>query len=259
MPGTEKLRVLIAEDNPGDIALLGHILTDFAVDLRHVASLEELKEKARSWDPEVVLLDLHLEDSQDFMVTARTVVQMFPHLPVLAFTSLEGEEFALRALQAGIAAYLIKGTVSGSDLMRVIREAQARKRAQHLSVSGLNMDQFQKMVKAAVNEALTAPEPEPDPEESKSSTRAIVAIVITLVGLLLGSGAWGYNEISKVRQEKKERETSPEEKRDDLFLEFQNLRKAHLEAVMRWEDGGEIGPKPKKPTRLIELERVLAQ
>ena len=253
------LRILLAEDNPGDIEILEHILTGMAIELRHTASLKELEQQGKIWDPDVVLLDLHLEDSQDFMVTARTVVTLFPHVPILAFTSLDDETFALRALQAGLSSYLIKGTLSGAGLMRAIKEAQARKRSQHLSVSPtLNQENLRSVVQAAVNSALQESEESKDSEDPFS--KAMIALVISLILLLLGGiGAWGYYRIHQVRDAPDPIEEVQKDKADALFQEFQQLREEHLELRVRWENQGKTGPRPEKPVRLLQLEQELSR
>jgi len=255
MVDSEKLRVLIAEDNPGDVAILEHILAGLNTELRHTRSLKQLREDGHIWDPDVVLLDLHLEDSQDFMVTARTVVSLFPTIPVIAVTGLDEKEFALRALQAGISAYLIKGTLSGSDLMKHIHEAIARKKAQYRSLTtAVSQDELRAMVKEAVEEALTD-EPEPP-----TSMRTVILAVLAILLLLGGTGAWAYFQLAKIEKQRKEiHRKSSEDLRAEKFQEFQELRQEHMDNRRQWETGGEVGPKPKKPPRLLQLEQELAQ
>lgn len=256
MAASEKLRVLIAEDNPGDVAILEHILTGTKTEIRHTNSLESLRKDGRVWDPDVILLDLHLEDSQDFMVTARTVVSLFPNIPVVAVTSLDEKDYALRALQAGVSAYLIKGTLSGQDLMKHMQEAIARKKAQYRSMqTAVSQDELRVMVKEAIEAALGE---EPEPEETPIRTVALaIAAVLTL---LAATGGWAYAQLNKVEKQRQEiRQKSPEDLRDEKFQEFQKLREQHMEARMRWEASGEIGPKPEKPPRLLQLEQELAQ
>lgn len=255
MAESEKLRVLIAEDNPGDVAILEHILSGLNTELRHTKSLEQLREDGRVWDPDVILLDLHLEDSQDFMVTARTVVSLFPTIPVIAVTSLDEKEYALRALQAGVAAYLIKGTLSGPDLMKHIQEAIARKKAQYRSLAtAVSQDELRAMVKEAVEAAITE-EPEP-----ATPMRTVVLAVLAVLLVLGGTGAWAYFQFAKVEEQRKEiQRKTPEDLQSEKFQEFQELRNEHMDNRMRWEAAGEIGPKPKKPPRLLQLEQELAQ
>lgn len=255
MAEPRKLRVLFAEDNPGDVALLEHILTGVDVELRHSPSLKKLRVDGRTWDPDVILLDLHLEDSQDFMVTARTVVSLFPTTPIIAVTSLDDKEYALRALQAGVSAYLIKGTITGPELVKHIHEAIARKQAQYRSLTtSVSQEELRGMVREAVEGALTE---EPEPE---TSMRTIALAFLTVLFLLGGTGVWAYFQFAKVDQERKAlQKKTPADIKAEKFQEFQKLRDEYLEARLKWEASGEVGPKPEKPPRLLQLEQELTQ
>jgi DNA-binding NarL/FixJ family response regulator len=250
------LRVLLGENNPSDVAILEHILTEMSVELRHCSSLVELEQHGKTWDADVVLLDLHLEDSQDFMVTARAVVALFPNIPILALTTLDNEEFALRALQAGLSRYLIKGTLSGADLMRTIKEAQARQRALQLSLPPtFNQDDLREMIHEAVRTALSEPK---EPKE-RSSAGVIVLVLATVLVLVGGTIGFGYYQIQQAKNARKPAKKTQQDKKADQFQEFQSLRNAHLKKLTRWETGGKLGPAPKKPERLVQLEEELAK
>jgi len=208
------LRVLLGESNPGDVAILEHILTEMSVELRHCNSLADLEQHGKTWDPDVVLLDLHLENSQDFMVTARSVVALFPNIPILALTSLDNESFALRALQAGLSRYLIKGTLSGADLMRTLKEAQARQRALQLSLPPtFNQNDLREMIQDAVRTALS----EPDDPKEKSSVRIAVLVVVSVFLLLGGAVGWGYYQIQQAHDARKPAKKTEQDKKADQF------------------------------------------
>ncbi len=53
-----------------------------------------------------------------------------PHIPVLVLTGLDDETLAIRAVQEGAQDYLVKGQMDGNLLMRAIRYATERKRAE---------------------------------------------------------------------------------------------------------------------------------
>lgn len=122
----ETLRILVAEDEIEHITILRRMLVGQKAELKHVDTLEKLLTQATVWGPDVILLDLRLDATSDFMVTARTVVSHFPAVPVIAWTAIDDEEAAMRALRAGLAAFITKGTLNGNDLIRKIREAIAR-------------------------------------------------------------------------------------------------------------------------------------
>jgi len=255
---TAPLRVLLAEDNSSDVAILEHILTGMDIELRHCPSLAELERQGETWDPDVVLLNLHLEGGQDFMVTARTVVSMFPNVPVLAFTNLDDEAFALRALQVGLSMYLIKGTFSGADLMRAIKEAQARKHALHCSLPPtFRREDLQEMVQEAVQVALRK-HGKPARPERATPLGTVLGVIVVVLLLLGGAGAWGYYQIRKIRTDPKPDKEIQQDKKADQVQEFQRLRNAFLKKQTHWESGGKLGVPPKKPERLLQLEQELA-
>jgi CheY-like chemotaxis protein len=122
----EVLRILVAEDEAEHITILRRMLAGQKAELKHVDTLDGLLKQARVWGPDVILLDLRLDEQTDFMITARTMVSQFPSIPIIAWTTVDDEEAAMRALRAGLAAFITKGTLSGPELIRKMREAIAR-------------------------------------------------------------------------------------------------------------------------------------
>lgn len=128
------LRILIAEDNAQDVVLLRRILGGEDVVLKHCSTLKELIADGPAWHPDVVLLDLRLDEETDFMVVVRRVIQRFAIIPVVVWTGIDDEDAAIRTLQAGVSDFLTKNTFGGHELMRRLREAEARMQAPQKSV-----------------------------------------------------------------------------------------------------------------------------
>jgi two-component system, cell cycle sensor histidine kinase and response regulator CckA len=125
------IKILLVEDNPGDVLLLQETLSDithFELELAHVERLTQALHRLQIETFDVVLLDLLLPDSKGL----ETFVQIYnqvPLTPIVVLTGMADETLALRAMQAGAQDYLVKGHASGSDLlMRSIRYAIERKR-----------------------------------------------------------------------------------------------------------------------------------
>jgi two-component system, cell cycle sensor histidine kinase and response regulator CckA len=125
------IKILLVEDNPGDVLLLQETLADithFELELVHVDRLAKALDRLQSETFDVVLLDLLLPDSEGL----ETFVQIYdrvPLMPIVVLTGMADETLALRAMQAGAQDYLVKGHTSGSELlMRSIRYAIERKR-----------------------------------------------------------------------------------------------------------------------------------
>jgi FixJ family two-component response regulator len=76
-----------------------------------------------------VLLDLGLPDSQGLETLAKTYSQA-PEVPIVVLTGLDDDALGVQAVNRGAQDYLKKGQVDGELLMRTIRYAIERKRAE---------------------------------------------------------------------------------------------------------------------------------
>src|SRR6266545_4336677 len=113
---------------PTRIRLLEATLQDAGVyrfELTHVERLDEALAALGDGGVDVVLLDLHLPDSQGLDTLAELKREQ-PGVPVVVLTGLDDEQLAVRAVQAGAQDYLPKGVVDGALLARLIRHAVER-------------------------------------------------------------------------------------------------------------------------------------
>jgi two-component system cell cycle response regulator len=129
---TQRTRVLLVEDNPGDARLVREALNDGAPDQFTVEvvgslqrALESLGQGAEEMD--VVLLDLSLPDSQG-LETYRAIHARDPEVPVLVLSGLNDETVALKAVNEGAQDFLRKSKVDSELLPRAIRYAIERHR-----------------------------------------------------------------------------------------------------------------------------------
>jgi signal transduction histidine kinase len=121
-------RVLLVEDSRSDARLLEATLQgagSYRFELTHVERLAEALAALGDGGFDVVLLDLHLPDSQGLDTLARLQSGQ-SDVPVVVLTGLDDEELAVRAVQAGAQDYLPKGVVDGALLARLIRHAVER-------------------------------------------------------------------------------------------------------------------------------------
>jgi two-component system, cell cycle sensor histidine kinase and response regulator CckA len=125
------IKILLVEDNPGDVLLLQETLSEITfVELKwvHVERMANALSCLQSEDFDVILLDLVLPDSEG-MDTFNQIQAQAPLIPIVVLTGITDETLAIRSMQAGAQDYLVKGQVSGSDLLlRSIRYAIERKR-----------------------------------------------------------------------------------------------------------------------------------
>jgi len=128
------MRILMVEDNPGDVRLLReHLAGNHTVgEVFNVVHAERLALALQSLDEggfEAVLLDLSLPDSQGIGTLSKMHAAR-PGMPIVVLTSLDDEALGLQLLQHGAQDYLIKGEVTASLLRRSLRYAVERKRAE---------------------------------------------------------------------------------------------------------------------------------
>ncbi len=128
----DSTRILLIEDNPGDVRLLREMLTEVAgavLDLECADRLSSGLECLAAGDIDVILLDLSLPDSQGFETFLRAQAQA-PRVPLIVLSGLDDEALALKAVREGAQDYLVKGHFDGLSLLRAIRYAVERKRAE---------------------------------------------------------------------------------------------------------------------------------
>ena len=125
------LRLLLVEDNSGDARLLREELaevTSTRFEVRHVTRMSEALALASS-EVDVVLLDLSLPDGHGLSNIER-MLQVAPTLPLVVLTGTDDEELAMRAVHAGAQDYLVKGQSPGALVVRALRYAIERRRAE---------------------------------------------------------------------------------------------------------------------------------
>lgn len=124
------IRVLLIEDNPGDVRLIAESLRSAptAFELRTVDRLAEVRPALASAPADVLLLDLGLPDAQglESFNALRTIA---PGIPIIVLSGLSDEDIAVRAVREGAQDYLVKGRFDGDTLPRVVRFAVERRRA----------------------------------------------------------------------------------------------------------------------------------
>jgi len=126
------IEILLIEDNPGDARLIKEYLSEvknitfnFQVSERLIQGIEIVE----SENIDLVLLDLKLPDSEG-LDTFRRIFAAAPHVPIIVLSGLNDETTAIKAVQMGAQDYLVKDKVESNLLIRSIRYAIERKRAE---------------------------------------------------------------------------------------------------------------------------------
>ena len=128
----KQIAVLLIEDNPGDARFIQEMLAearDVSFCVTVVDRLQTGLERVAAGGIDAVLLDLSLPDSQG-LDTFITVHRRVPHVPIIVLTGLADAALAVQAVRQGAQDYLVKGEVGGGLLVRSIRHAIERKRAE---------------------------------------------------------------------------------------------------------------------------------
>ncbi|GAA0900805.1 SpoIIE family protein phosphatase [Pseudonocardia zijingensis] len=124
-------RVLLVEDDPGDVFLVRELLAEVDPELQVVVAQSVAAavggDLLRSSD--CVLLDLNLPGSQG-LDGLRRLLHVHSGAAVCVLTGVDDEHLGVAAVAAGAQDYLVKGKVDGQVLIRAVRYAVERRRAE---------------------------------------------------------------------------------------------------------------------------------
>ncbi|MFA7350344.1 MAG: EAL domain-containing protein [Methylotenera sp.] len=125
------MRVLLVEDNLGDARLLDIMLREAlpACKLTHADTLANAMSQVCLIRFDIILLDLSLPDAQG-KDTFWRLHEVASDVPIVVMTGYDDETLATELAQAGAQDYLVKGSVDGRWLLRAMRYAIERKRAE---------------------------------------------------------------------------------------------------------------------------------
>jgi signal transduction histidine kinase len=153
--------ILLVEDNPGDADYIQDLLAEGTNSpptlVTHVLTLAEAMAVLLRQVPfEVVLLDLRLPDGSG-VECVDAVRAKARDVPIVVLTGLDDDDLAISCIAAGAQDYLSKNEVRSRTLSRAIdhavarvREVQARRRAQELSIRSADLElENHRMVEAS--------------------------------------------------------------------------------------------------------------
>jgi signal transduction histidine kinase/FixJ family two-component response regulator len=127
------IRILIVEDNPGDVVLIGEFIKSTGINfkLTHATDLRKISEIHTGNEFDVMLLDLGLPGSAG-LETLKLVKDLGINLPIVVMTGLDDEDIALAALREGAQDYLVKNALTSDSILRSIKYGIERKKIQDL-------------------------------------------------------------------------------------------------------------------------------
>ena len=124
-------KLLIVEDNPGDLRLIIEMLHDSGSGIvaESFDTLAAAVDRLAVADVDVALLDLGLPDSQGLETFTR-LCDAAPDVAIIVFTGNSDVDLAVRAVKEGAQDFLVKDRVNGELLTRSIAYAIERKHSE---------------------------------------------------------------------------------------------------------------------------------
>jgi signal transduction histidine kinase len=116
------IKVLLIEDNPGDVRLIWEILSEVRDSPFYLSVADSLLNGLKEIDkevPDVILLDLSLGDSNG-IYTLNRVRDKAKQVPIVILTGMDDEVTAIKSLKEGAQDYLLKGRTDADLLKRAI-------------------------------------------------------------------------------------------------------------------------------------------
>jgi DNA-binding response OmpR family regulator len=123
--GKKKLTILVIDDNPADVEIVGRLLEQIDTWEIHFLAFHDSQEgRAEAVKGKADLIFL------DYMLGAETGLEVLNaieddgcFLPVIMLTGQGSEEIAVEAMKAGVSDYLVKGRITAESLRLVISNA----------------------------------------------------------------------------------------------------------------------------------------
>lgn len=126
------IKVLMIDDDPFYCRFTQELLSRQVAcrfEIHTVCSLEEARSAIALEPPQVVVLDLNLHESQGLQ-TLDSIREIVLNCPILVLTGIDSESLGLEALSRGAQDYLVKQFITKHSLVRCIRYAVERHRAE---------------------------------------------------------------------------------------------------------------------------------
>lgn len=128
------IKLLIVEDNPADSRLVAEMLrekTSHVFQIIRSCCMAEALKMLETVKPDIILLDINLPDSRG-LEGLEDIVRKKSDVPIIVLTGADDENMGMQAIQRQASDYLVKGKIDTSLLVRSIRYAIERKKAEEI-------------------------------------------------------------------------------------------------------------------------------
>ncbi len=123
-------RVLVIEDNIGDLILIKDYLTE-QIEAPHIQTAKNFKEAANFFSThhhfDIILLDLSLPDKSGRELLT-SILTICGETPVIVLTGFSDMEFSIQSISLGVSDYLLKNDLNASSLYKSILYCLERKK-----------------------------------------------------------------------------------------------------------------------------------
>tara|TARA_R110002072_G_scaffold32211_3_gene98583 strand:- start:5196 stop:6926 length:1731 start_codon:yes stop_codon:yes gene_type:complete len=144
MTWQKETKILLVEDNPGDVRLVEIMLKQAGSSCFQLTCCKTMSEAVHEISNngfDVALLDMSLPDG-DGIENITLLKSRSPSLPIVVMTGRKDEEFAINAVKAGAQDYLVKGQIDELQLSRALHYSIERKGLQEQITHLANHDQL---------------------------------------------------------------------------------------------------------------------
>ena len=135
-------RVLIVDDSPDDIEMIERILTDQSVSILGVSDPSTVEEAFKHFEPDIVLLDLHMPeiDGLEVLRRLRGARSAAGFVPVVVLTGDQGKVARNSALVLGADDFLTKPLDPQEVVLRVRNLLRTRQLYVELAQANRNLE-----------------------------------------------------------------------------------------------------------------------
>lgn len=161
----EKIKIILVDDHQIVRDGIKSLLADADdIDIiSEAASFNELREKLKLQDPDIILMDISLPEMSGIEIT-KWIAETYPNLKVLILSMYTGEDFIYNAIKAGAKGYLPKNTTR-KEIIDAIHSVYSENEYYSESISNV-------ILKSYVNKAKSA-DTLAEPLEDKLSAREL--------------------------------------------------------------------------------------